>query len=219
MITDDQKARRRNYICSSDIAAIMGVDPWKDARNVYDQKVLGVDRQAGRKAWWGNLLEDDILAGIEEWAANRWKEPFHFEPHAMEVHSNGIFAANLDGIDRVHKRIAECKTVIGQKPPFPEYVTVNGIEVQVGWGHAGTMDPDRIPFPVLLQVQWQMLVTGFDMTLVGAFRGWMDEPLGVYMIEADAGLQELISERALAFKRDHIDRRIPPAITKKQEVA
>lgn len=221
MIDDSIREQRRRFIGSSDLPAILGICPWRSPRNIWEAKVLGKDKPAGRKADWGTVLEAPIATTAavdlsEKHYGGRRIELIH--PTEMYVHENGIFAANLDRecVDVEEPFVFEAKAVLGKKPyDHPHYEMVNGNRVLVSWGRSGSDAQSSIPLAVFVQVQWQMLVRGFSLAWVGCFRGWMSEPLGLWRVPADPATQEVITDRALAFWHDHVLTKIPPAIEDK----
>jgi len=67
MITEEQLKQRENHVGSSDMAAIMGVDPWRSSADVWFEKTGKLKEQAETEAMYlGNKLEGGVLDFAEE---------------------------------------------------------------------------------------------------------------------------------------------------------
>jgi putative phage-type endonuclease len=60
MTRDEWLAARRTGIGGSDIAAILGLSPWRTPLDVYRDKVDGAEQPETEAMRWGRLLEDVI---------------------------------------------------------------------------------------------------------------------------------------------------------------
>lgn len=195
MITADQALERRYHIGSSDIAAILGIDPYKTAADVYWQKVGNIpvdeDRSDVNDACnAGNFLEGPI----KDWAESRLGL---IERDVYVEAEDGILAANLDGHLIGRPEIVEAKTcnVVGYSPERDQF------------GEEGT---DQVPGRVLLQVQHQFYCAGPEYrvchvpVLIGG-RGFV-----LFRVERNDYLVNTVVERAMAFWNNHVIPRIPP---------
>jgi len=134
MISSGQRELRRQTIGSSDAAAILGVDPWRSAGDVYFSKVATLDDQPNAAMQIGNRMERTILDFAEEMLG------VSLQRDVMQVSDLGPFSANLDGL--CGDCVVEAKYV---GPKSADY-----------WGEPGT---DAVPDHVLVQVQHQMMIT------------------------------------------------------------
>ena len=178
---------RRRGIGGSDIAAIMGLSPWKTAFRVYQEKRREVaDWQGNESTDWGQRLEPMI----RQWYSDTTGRPVRV-PDKILVHEKHPFMfASLDGFTD-DKRIVEIKTARSGH----------------GWGEAGT---DEIPDYYALQVQHYMIVTGFEVSDIPV--SISGGPPEMYEVPADRELQELIIEAAAAFWKQ-VEAGIPPEPT------
>lgn len=178
---------RRKGIGGSDIAAIMGLSPWKTAFRVYQEKRKEVeDWQGNTSTDWGQRLEPMI----RQWYSDNTGRPVRV-PEGILVHEKHPFLfASLDGFTD-DKRIVEIKTARSGK----------------GWGEPGT---DEIPDYYALQVQHYMIVTGFEVSDIPV--SIAGGPPELYEVPADRELQELIIEAAAAFWKQ-VEAGIPPEPT------
>jgi putative phage-type endonuclease len=191
MLTTEQLQARKSGIGGSDMAAIMGLSPWKTAAEVYyEKRGEMIEEDIGEKevVIFGNLLED-VVAG--EYArrnnvkVERRNDMFRHKNHPFML-------ANIDRKVVGVRKGLECKT--GDK-----YTTKN-------WGEAGT---DEVPEYYYIQGAHYMEVMGYnewDFAVVLGGNDYRD-----YHIERDPELGELIIESAATFW-DGVQNGIPPEI-------
>ena len=65
-LTDAQRAARRHGLGGSDVAAVLGLDPWRSPLDVYVDKVEGSQRTENAPMQWGNRLEAPIADAYAE---------------------------------------------------------------------------------------------------------------------------------------------------------
>lgn len=189
--------RRRKWIGSSDVPAILGVDAYRNITDVYFEKVGATepDVSPNAAADWGDRLEPVLCTWIGERVGMRVKRGQHRKT------TDGLLRAQLDGwIEEVNETV-EIKTS-GLLSPYFRADTA-------GWGADGT---DEVPFRVLAQVQFALLVSGARRGHVGALLGGGAGPRH-YVIEALPELQQEIERRARAFWTNHVVPRVPPEPT------
>lgn len=135
MINAEQLEIRKRYIGSSDAAAVMGLDPYRSAADVWAEKTGHADGFGGNDATdAGTLLEPAILNWAHGQLGNMHRD-------VLIVHDNGLTCANLDGILVGGKAIVEAKSTGIVGPPDPAY------------GEPGT---DEVPDRVLIQCLHQL---------------------------------------------------------------
>lgn len=179
---------RRKGVGGSDIAAILGLSPWKTAYQVYQEKRKEVDSWKGNEATeWGKRMEP----AIRQWYSDQTGRSVRL-PEKVMFHANYPFMlASLDGFTD-DRRVVEIKTARSSK----------------GWGEPGT---NEIPDYCALQVQHYMIVTGFEVTDVPVSLGGGSPVL--YEVPADKELQEMILDAAADFWQRVIDGNPPDAVT------
>ncbi len=150
MITQEQRELRKRYVGSSDAAAIMGLDPYRSAADVFLEKTVQADGFEGNENTdRGNLLEPVVL----NWAEQQLHGVFLRD--VMVVHPNGLLAANLDAYQpKVH---------IGGVNDEPFIVEAKTTVDCDDWGEPGS---DEIPDRVLVQSHHQMIVAGPEYRVV-----------------------------------------------------
>ncbi len=191
MLTPEQLEARKSGIGGSDMAAIMGMSPWKTATEVYYEKRGEIQEEnidEKEVVIFGNLLED-VVAG-EYARRNSVKVERRNKMFAHPDHP--FMLANIDRkIVGVRKGL-ECKT--GDK-----YTTKN-------WGEAGT---DEVPDYYLIQAAHYMEVMDYpewDMAVVLGGNDYRD-----YHLDRDKDLGELLTESAVKFW-ESVQAGIPPEL-------
>jgi putative phage-type endonuclease len=199
--TPAQLAERRTGVGASEVAAILGLSKFRRPMDVYLEKRGLVDADPSTEVTrWGTLLEDVIAMRYCEWMS---------EAHGIGVwvEGDGRTTVRKDGTpwfctpDRiVHSR------------PLDENGTKDRWLLQVKntmwpdeWGEAGT---DEIPDEYLVQVQWEMMVTGMARCDVAVlFRG---NEFRVYTVDAKPALQALLVEQVKHFWNETLAGNPPP---------
>lgn len=124
MLTAEQRELRRDRLGSSDTPAILGVDGYRNAHDVYVEKVFDlkdIDKEVVRL---GNLFEAPLVA----WAAEELGLG-DVEVNVSLAHSGGVLGANLDAYSRQGRCNIEAKMT----------------RVDDQWGSEGTDEvPDRV---------------------------------------------------------------------------
>lgn len=181
---------RTGYIGGSDLAAIIGVSPWKDAHALYLEKVgeLPPDEQETKAQRRGRILEAAIAElYVEETGAQ--VEPGGFGCVAPYQH----FRCQIDRFEKVdHMRMVPLE--IKSASEF----------TRGQWGPSGT---DDAPVYYCTQVHWQIAATGADFGRLVALLGADD--LRVYTIPRDDKVIEFLLGAASEFWQRVLDRRPP----------
>jgi len=135
--TQEWLSWRQKGIGSSDIAAIMGVCPFKSALDVYKEK-LGGEGQVVNK-WMQRGKDNEVYARIR-FCEDTGKT---FEPLTICHEDNERFIASLDGYCLSTKEVLEIKT--------PGRKTVD------------MAAKGEIPIHYIFQIQWQLFVSGSEL--------------------------------------------------------
>lgn len=188
--------RRKSGIGGSDVAAVLGVSPWKTPYELYlDKTTDDVDLTTSARLEAGTRLEPVIA----DWYADRHPEQTIQRRNGMFRHrEHPELVANIDRYI-VGGGILECKTYTGfDRDRF---------------GEGG----DAIPEEYLLQVQHYMYVTGYRSAVVAVLiHGW---DFREYAVAYDAELAEFAADKCVAFWRDHVLAHVPPPPTAKDDLA
>jgi putative phage-type endonuclease len=189
---------RAAYLGGSDIAAIMGLSPYRTQVDVYLQKTRQApppkpDPARDRHLMRGKRMEPYVVQMLEEdhgitivGRNNRYRDP-EYPFMAAEIDFEWH-----DADPRV--RNGEIKTV----------ALVPGILDR--WGEEGT---DEVPVEHAAQSMWGLMLTpGRELCQYGTLFG-MDQ-LVLYSIERDEETIANMREQGLAFWRNHVELRVPP---------
>ena len=190
-ISDEQRAARRKYIGSSDVAAILGKDPWRTAADVYISKVEELEDRPNEAMVAGTKLERTVV----EWAADKLgavliPDQFRVSP------KNELMSANHDALVKDKPWGVEAKTAC---------VLHFAREIADQWGEPGS---DEVPSHVLLQCQAQMFVSDLELVWVPVLIG--GRGFQMYCVDRSEKLVEVIVNESTRFWEQHVAARIPP---------
>jgi len=165
---------RRKGVGGSDVAAIMGLSPWKTAYQVYQEKRKEVkDWQGNPSTDWGKRMEP----AIRQWYSDQTGRAVRV-PDKIITHSKYPFMlASLDGFTD-DGRVVEIKTARSGKD----------------WGEPGT---NQIPDYYAVQVHHYMTITGFQVADIPVSIAGSSPSL--YVVEADKEISEMIIEACAKF--------------------
>lgn len=185
-LTAEQIKARRNYIGSSDVAAILGYSKYRTAEDVRLSKLHELeDEKFSEPAWLGTILQQGLIDGVAQrygWQVDHDVQVAHPE--------RPFLVANLDAVGYAKGRqfVIEAKC-IGLCNPMATYEE---------WGKP----PDgEIPDEYLCQVQYQLGVAGCDCGYVVALLA--GSGLHVYRVERDPGWGGVL-EYLAGWWREHV---------------
>lgn len=185
---------RRKGVGGSDIAAIMGLSPFKTAYQVYQEKRKEVADWKGNNATeWGKRMEP----AIRQWYSDQTGRAVRLPEKIMYHTKHPFMLASLDGFTD-DRRVVEIKTTRSGK----------------GWGEPGT---GEIPDYYAVQVHHYMIVTGFEVADIPvSIAGGSPE---LYTVEADGEIAEMIIKACADFWRRVQDGNPPDPVTYSDAVA
>lgn len=188
---------RTKFIGGSDVAAILGISPWKSIVDLYLDKITprvsdGKNLAAKRR---GSRLEPYILDMIRE------------------EHGLNIIAANQRYIDKGLPFLAS--------EIDAEYVDADGYQnIEIKTVHPfkakewGEQDTDSLPIHYVAQVQHGLGVTGRDRCRVFALIG---DELKSYVVERDSETIEALREHCSNFWMNHVLPQVMPPLDYKHK--
>lgn len=192
------EARRRG-LGGSDIAAVMGMHPFKTPLAVYLDKTGELpDDEAGHRAEWGVKLEDVVCtAAVEQINAERGE---HGLPPISSRRRNAILTvrdrpwmlASIDREVRGHERgpgVLEAKTT--------------GY-----WARQQWEEGDTLPDYYHCQVQWYLAVTGWTWGVIPVL--WDTANLHIEYVERDQAFVDALTAEGERFWHDHVLAGNPP---------
>jgi len=197
-ITEKQKEMRLKHIGASESAAILGMNPWATAYDVWMEKtgrIMGFD---GNEACdLGNMIEDGLL----DWAGGEVGD--RIIKNQYRVHAGGVLSATHDALSMENSNIGyEAKTA-GLLNPW------NANDV---WGEART---DEIPDHYIIQCQHQMLVSDLDIVFVPALIGGRGRVM--FEVKRNYEIGEAILEACECFWEKNVKLDMPPTDCPKLE--
>ncbi len=190
-ITEAQREQRQKYLGSSDMAAVMGLDSWGNAHDVYLEKTGKLDPEKDKAVFRrGNYMEAALLAYAQDELGRLITEPSELQFINQDLHLCSHPDAML--IDP-HNVPVEAKSL--------------------GWfapDHWGDADTDQCPDRTLIQTHVHMICTDADFCYVPVYLPKRE--FQMYGVPLDKELAETICEAAVAFWDDHVVKDIPPQI-------
>lgn len=175
---------RRQGIGGSDIAAIVGLNPWKGPCDVYLEKVMGTNVEESTAMEWGTRLEEPIA---RKYAEVKCVELAHAEPR---VGAKDHYRATFDRIS----------------PSKPGLVEIKTAGRDDGWGLEGS---DDIPANYHAQVTWYCGIGGFDAADV-AVLFTASRRFAIYTVPFDEELFGLYCQQADHFWDSYVLPKVPP---------
>jgi putative phage-type endonuclease len=191
MITERQRELRRKHLQASDMASILGLNPWASEVDVYFSKVYQTEDVTNEAMAVGNWLE----LPLTEYACERLgvkgdrRNLFRIEDHPSK-----ILGANLD-----------CRVVGKDEAIEAKWV---GDDPQGEWGEDGSA---QIPRRVFVQVQTQMHVAGLSKVWVVAALGHQRMARRIYEIERDQPVIDQISEYGREWWNKYVVPKVAPS--------
>lgn len=187
-ITPERLKKRRRYIGSSDMAAVMGVSPWGTAYDVYMAKTDQLEKQKGNMAMsLGTALEDGLLNLAAEKLGPITHDVFK---GSDEFH----IGSSVDGLVDATGECVEVKTG-----------GLTNYDFSDEWGQEGT---NEVPPQYICQAHVHMICHGAKVchlpALIGG-RGFL-----FYRIDYDEELAGAIKVIAKRFWEDHVLKRVAP---------
>jgi len=189
--SEDWVDGRREYLGSTDISAILGLHPYKSARQVYMEK----------KGLVGPIpLNEKMVHGqnLELYVSQLYSKLTGRKLHKSKLYQHKSFpflAANPDYEIRGERplRLLECKTA----------------------GHFAGAEfrdsVDAIPDQYLCQVMWQLAITGRQVCDLAVLIGGQD--FRIYTVERDDALVRRLLEDAVIWWHSYIVNDVPPPLT------
>ncbi|HET7136080.1 MAG TPA: YqaJ viral recombinase family protein [Casimicrobiaceae bacterium] len=195
-LTDAQLTFRRSGIGGSEIAAVVGVNPYMKPIDVWLAKKGLAEVTHNEKMEWGLRLEPAALAKYGEQKGVEVLHPREYFPESVDGtvrHPTHKFAiATPDGIVKTPRRVqVKCAFDFGA----------------LAWGESG--DAEGVPEHVIVQSTWEGLVTGIhDADIVALINGY---DFRVYPVAWDADLAGMLLEQAERFWKENVEGNVQPS--------
>lgn len=194
-LTIEEWLEKRNElgIGGSDVSAIVGINPFKSAVEVWlDKTGDKINQEDNRAMYWGRELEDKVA---EEFAKRRSEEldqevKVWHENHILQHPEHEFMIADIDRRVVGEDALLECKTTVDFNNLWTE---------------------DNFPDMYMLQVQHYLAVTGYDKAYLAVLI-LNKRKFQYYTIEKDKELINLIIENEKDFWYNHVKENIPPEV-------
>ncbi len=185
MLTPEQKAARKTGIGGTDVAAILGLSPWKTPLDVYLEKTTEVpDIEATLKMDFGNIFERSILEAY----TRKTGITVTYPKETILSQTRPYFRANVDGIGS-DGSVLDAKNTSRRND----------------WGPEGSAE---MPLHYLLQIAFYVHVLDAPEGRMIPFFGGDD--LRVYVYKRDMELELKMVEKLDNFWLGHVVTRTPP---------
>jgi putative phage-type endonuclease len=170
---------RSSGIGGSDMAVILGLNPWKTPIDLYEEKVGIREPFAGNRfTEAGNRLEDVIA----QWYADETGGKVARANQTYRLKDHPFVMAHIDRRVLKQRKVLECKSA--------DKWTITK------WGEHGTND---VPDSYFIQVQHYLMFPYWDTADLAALIGGND--FRIYHIDPDKELQDMMLEAAIEFWR------------------
>lgn len=190
-LTDAEKTRRRRTLGSSEVAAVLRVNPYQTDHAIWMSKVMGEDFQGNEATELGTLAEPLIFQiysdrygktlakgeytlGPEPWMS--------CTPDATIVGEDGLVEAKLVGLRSIW---------------------------QWGNGNSDDEESDAVPLHYLSQAMWQLAVTGRAFVHVSALLG---TEFRTYTIRRNEGLIQAMTQTCRDWWQRYVVAAQPPPV-------
>jgi putative phage-type endonuclease len=195
---------RKGFLGGSDIAAILGISPWKTAYELWQEKTTDWQEESSEERdkvlRRGKKLEPMVIEMLQEehdvWVIDR--NQIHVDKEFPFLRAEIDFEYVMDGGGTVAN--GDIKTV---------HPRAAG-----DWGIEGS---DEFPAYYGAQFQFGLMVTGRTHTKVGALIGADD--LRVYEVDRDDQIIAYIRKAAVDFWFNHVIASVPPGIKSSEDAS
>jgi putative phage-type endonuclease len=178
-------------IGGSDVAAIVGLSPYKTPADVYARIIEGVSSKSGTRARLGSIAEPHILSDYCE----RNSFPLDKFERNVELQRDDkpYMRGELDALFRGNHGV-ECKLV--------------GFRQADRWGQDGS---DHMPEEYVCQCAWYAMLAGVGRIEVAA---WFDGggDYRQFRYERSEALESTLIANVEKFWTDHVEKRVPPSL-------
>ncbi|SHH54396.1 putative phage-type endonuclease [Caloranaerobacter azorensis DSM 13643] len=179
---------RQKGIGGSDVAAILGINKYKTAFEVYLEKLGEIEEKEidNEFIYWGNVLENIVAKEFEKRTGKKVRR----KNQILQNKDYPFMIANLDRVIVGENALLECKTTSAY--------------------NKNEWEDEEVPANYLVQVQHYLAVTGYEKGYIACLIGgnkfiWKE-------IERDDELIEIIIEAEKKFWHEHVLKGIPPIL-------
>ncbi len=214
-LSPEQLALRRQGLGASEVAAVLGLDPFSTALDVYLEKTgQAAPFPENRFMRWGKRLEAVIADEYAEQHPEYRLRPSGtlVGPEPWMLATPDRLIVDQDGLASLGDRVAAGDM---DEPEAVAAATTHGLECKSrghfnadAWGETGT---DEVPHSVAVQCHWGMIVTGLRRWDVAVLLGGND--YREFTLTWDDAIALELVARARAFWFDHVLAKVHPPFT------
>ena len=220
---------RRTGIGGSDVAAVLGLNPWKTPLDVWNDKLgLSEDKGMSEPAYWGTVLEDTVAKEFQLRTGKRVQKVSHqfADPETPWAIAN---------IDRaiINREIAKKIRPLLNVEEIERYANITGVERPINtdvafeaktahaftadlWGPSQELEIKQnniktehvIPLYYETQIQWYCGILKLRGMYLAVLIGGSD--FRMYWIDARPDVFQVIKEKCAAFWNNNVLTRTPP---------
>ena len=222
---------RRSGIGGSDVAAILGLNRYKSALDIYNDKISTEEpkEQQSESAYFGTILEDMVAKKFSKRTGlkvQRVNTMLRSGMGSWMIANIDRAVVNPDIAGRVsvydEQRQAETSRMISTNWIL-ECKTANQFSADQ-WGESQETEivngqivtEHKIPIYYETQVQWYMAVTGCDTYFVAVLLG--DQDFRIYAVKRDEDVIKALKEHCSVFWHEHVLKSIPPEAQNMEDV-
>lgn len=197
-ITPKQRERRKQGLGASDVAAVIGRDPWRSAYDLFIEKtgMAETEDDPGRFEI-ANALEPVILQLASKKLGLPVVKPTATFQLPEGMPGCGVVMANVDGMV---EKFARGQPIVEAKSTC----------LEGEWGEEGS---DQVPDRVLIQAQIQMICAGSQVAYVARLLSKFGFSFSMYRVPLNRDLAVELLRRADDFWTNHVQTGVPPEIT------
>lgn len=232
-MTNEQRAvwleGRRTGIGGSDVAAVLGLNPWKTPLDVWNDKLgLSEDKGMSEPAYWGTVLEDTVAREFQQRTGMKVQKVTHqfVDPECDWMIAN---------IDRaiINREIAKKVRPLLDVEEIERYANITGVERPINtdiafeaktanaftadlWGPSQELEIRQnnlrtehvIPLYYETQIQWYCGILKLKGMYLAVLIGGSD--FRMYWVDARPDVFQVIKEKCSAFWNNHVLTKTPP---------
>jgi len=232
-MTNEQRAAwlegRRHGIGGSDVAAVLGLNPWKTPLDVWNDKLgLSEDKGMSEPAYWGTVLEDTVAKEFQLRTGKKVQKV----THQFADPENDWMIANIDRAI-INPEIARKIRPLLNVEEIERYTDITGVERPINtdvafeaktahaftadlWGPSQELEIKQnniktehvIPLYYETQIQWYCGILKLRGMYLAVLIGGSD--FRMYWIDARPDVFQVIKEKCSAFWNNHVLTKTPP---------
>ena len=185
----DWLTARKTGLGGTDIAAIMGIHPYKTAMSVYAEKLELIEPGIPTPAMKLGLALEPVIAKLytEETGERLIKAPFA-----------RMFSDKFKWVIGSPDRLTHDKELV---------VELKSVGARSAW-RFGAHGTSEVPKEYFLQVQWYLMILNLGLGHLAALIGGNE--FRIFNIESDKELQDMMLDLGARFWTDHILKKVPP---------